>query len=378
MPQTRHAMLVDTNHDELSSQYFVAALKSHISSHVTGSSRTVYDRRIKPRFAPKDRHAARKALGTDGHYQMASALKRTAQEMMWDAVGVCVERQLPDLIHRAQPNARERGTLRLNPELVVPRYHTAVDIHCMPGGYHSEITGDDVFAGALYDRGIYLFSMGLRGELNDDFGQSLVSWVKQNYPTFQPKRILDLGCSVGHGTLPWVDGFPSAEVHALDVGAPMLRYAHARAEALGKTVHFSQQNAEATDYPDASFDLVVSQIILHETSNKALPRILRECHRLLKPGGLMVHIDGIDWKTLDPYDAAVPDWDTYYNNEPFIGPMHDLDLPALTAKCGFAREKIVYTTAPSARRARENQGRVELKAGDFGNVGAFMVLAARK
>ena len=378
MPQTRHAMLVDTNHDELSSQNFVAALKSHISSHVTGGSRTVYERRIKPRFAPKTRHDVRKSLATDTHYQMASALKRTAQEMMWDSVGMCVERQLPDLIARAAPKARERGTLRLNPDLVVPRYHTAVDIHCMPGGYHSEITGDDVYAGALYDRSIYLFSMGLRGELNDDFGQSLVSWVKRSYPAFQPKRILDMGCSVGHGTLPWVDGFPQAEVHALDVGAPMLRYAHARAEALGKTVHFSQQNAEATDYPDASFDLVVSQIILHETSNRALPNILRECHRLLKPGGLMVHIDGVDWKTLDPYDAAVPDWDTYYNNEPFIGPMHDLDLPALTARAGFSRDKVIYTTAPSARRERENQGRVELKAGDFGNVGAFMVLAAWK
>ena len=48
--------------------------------------------------------------------------------------------------------------------------------------------------------------------------------------------------------------------------------------------------------------------------------------------------------------------DTYVNNEPFIGPMHDLDLPALTAGAGFAQDKVIYTTAPSARRA-EPHGR---------------------
>ena len=34
----------------------------------------------------------------------------------------------------------------------------------------------------------------------------------------------------------------------------MLRYGHARAEAMGATIHFSQQNAECTDFADGSFD----------------------------------------------------------------------------------------------------------------------------
>ena len=39
------------------------------------------------------------------------------------------------------------------------------------------------------------------------------------------------------------------------VGAPLLRYAHARAEMLGRKVHYSQQNAESLDFADGSFDL---------------------------------------------------------------------------------------------------------------------------
>ena len=52
-------------------------------------------------------------------------------------------------------------------------------------------------------------------------------------------RILDLGCGVGHGTLPYADAFPEAELHAIDVAQPMLRYAFGRANAMGKSVHFA-------------------------------------------------------------------------------------------------------------------------------------------
>ncbi len=381
--QHRHAMLVESTHDESSRQQFVSSLKSHLSAEVSSGTRKVYERRAKPAFVrdknrpPLNRHEVRRLLAGDTYYQMASSLKRTAQEMMFDSVGENVERELGTLMDKARRvrNRRTLGSLRLDPELTIPRYHTAVDIHCMPGGYHTEIApGDDVYAGALYDRSIFLFSMGMRGALNDDFGQSLVAYYKREHPGLAPKRILDMGCSVGHGTLPHVDAFPDAEMYAFDVGAPMLRYAHARAEVLGRRVHFSQQNAEATDFPDGHFDLILSQIIIHETSRRALPRIIAESKRLLRPGGLMLHMDGLDWAGLDPFDAFVPDWDTYYNNEPFIGPMHDLDLKRLAVDAGFDEDDVFVTSTPSS--VSTDQSRTELKSGDFGNVGRVMVFGA--
>ena len=38
---------------------------------------------------------------------------------------------------------------------------------------------------------------------------------------------------------------------------------------------------------------------------------------------------------MDPLSQALIDWDTYYNHEPFWGPMRDLDLVADTASAGF-------------------------------------------
>lgn len=80
---------------------------------------------------------------------------------MWDYVGSSVERQLPALLDRAkQVTASPKGSLHLDADLPLPRYLTAVDIHCMPGNYTTDLVDGDVFAGALYDRSVYLFAMG--------------------------------------------------------------------------------------------------------------------------------------------------------------------------------------------------------------------------
>ena len=83
--------------------------------------------------------------------------------------------------------------------------------------------------------------------------------------------------------------YPNAEVHAIDIGAPLLRYAHARAEALGKKVHFSQQNAEHTHFPDGSFDLIVSHIFPHEIPPFAIRKgALRFRVSVARGGGWLV------------------------------------------------------------------------------------------
>ena len=184
----------------------------------------------------------------------------------------------------------------------------------MPGGYCGERGADDLAVGALYDRGVYLYALGMMGPYNDDIGGSAAKYVRDHFPQFRPKRILDMGWTVGHSTLPFVDAFPDAEVHAIDVGAPLLRYAHARAESLGRKVHFSQQDASRTNFPDGHFDLICSSILFHETSAKALPAIVRECHRLLAHEGLAVHGDLPPFWAMDEFNQFMLDCETWYND----------------------------------------------------------------
>lgn len=381
--QIQHEMLPRATHDELARQNFVQSLKVHLATKVSSGNKVVYENRAKPRFerenrhAPQNRHDVRRVMKDEPYYQTWSALLRTSQEMMWDSIATSVERQLPDLTTRAKTNGNAIGSLTLDPTFTIPSYHAAVDIHCQPDGYHTENRADDIAAGAIYDRAVHIYAMGRMGPCNDDLGASLVAHLKAQYPNFQPSRMLDMGCSVGHSTLPYVDVYPNVEIQAIDVGAPMLRYAHARAEAFGKRVHFSQQNAEHTNFADGSFDLIVSHILLHETSAKALRNIVRECYRLLKPGGMMFHVEVPQYHGMDPYDAFILDWDTYNNNEPFWGALHDMDLVELAAEGGFAVEKVIQAAIPSAFKMARSRTQL-FQGGDFGGGGQWFVFGATK
>lgn len=383
VPQAQHAMLVVPERDERARQDFVRSFKAYIQSGIVPGVHAVYHHEVKPGFerqhgrSPKDRHEIRDVMVRHPMFRTYASMQRVSQELLWDTVLDSVERELPELVRRAAASGGAGGTLRLNPDLPLPRYVTGVDIHCMPGGYCNDGGTDDVAAGALYDRGVYLYALGMMGPYNDDIGGSAAKFVREQCPEFRPRRILDMGCTVGHSTVPFVDAFPEAEVHAIDVGPALLRYAHARAESLGKRVHFSQQDATHTDFPDGHFDLICSSILFHETSGKALPAILRECFRLLAPGGMAVHGDLPPFWAMDEFNQFMLDCETYYNNEPYWGAMREVDQIAESVKAGFARDKIEFCMAPSAYRSASGHVR-SFEAGEFAPGNAWQVLVTRK
>ncbi|ERT08095.1 ubiE/COQ5 methyltransferase family protein [Lyngbya aestuarii BL J] len=345
--QFKHAILPQTTHDELARQNFVQSLSLYVNRKMGSGIKTVYEKNVKPNFeekhqrVPENRHEILQEMQTQSYYHWWSILKRFQQEMMWESVGSSVERQLPDLIKKAKNIQNQIGSLILDPNFQTPAYMSEVDIHCMPGGYHTEIIENDLAAGAVYDRGVYVYGLGWLGTLNDNMGHSIIqNYLQPNYPHFQPKKILDMGCAVGHSTLPYVDAYPDAEIHGIDIGSPMLHYGHARAEALKKRVQFSQQNAEKTSFIDGTFDLIVSHILLHEIPASAIENVMRESYRLLAPGGIMIHLDAPLYRHMDAYTAFISDWQTINNNEPFWGEMRELDLTAIVKKAGFNSEKV--------------------------------------
>ncbi|MDX2222237.1 MAG: class I SAM-dependent methyltransferase [Rhodospirillaceae bacterium] len=344
IPQVEHGMFPKAIHDEEARQDFVNDFRVHLAAKVFPGNFPAYFNRVLPGFIkqngrePKDRHEVRKVMTQDPFYQLWSAMQRTSQEMIWDSAIDPVERQLPDLIAKAK-GLKGKGSLTLDPGLEIPRYHTAADIHLQPGAYHTDLGPDDLSAGAVYDRGTYIYSMGGLGPHNDGLGRILHKFFRKQYPDRKIARVLDLGCTIGGSVSFWSLQEPGTEFHAVDVAAPCLRYGHARAKAIGAAVHFSQQNAEKTNFPDASFDLVTSHILLHETSRPAIHNIFKECHRLLKPGGVTMHLDLPQAAGQSPLEGFLWEWEIYNNNEHFYGQLRDLDVAEVAAKAGFDRAK---------------------------------------
>ncbi len=352
MLELKHAMRPELSAEERARQNFVAGLRSFVLNELADDMRHAYETRVKPDFerahgcAPADGPEVHRAMRGDPMFSLYSTLRVNAQRMVWDSVSSVVEREKPRL--RALAGAvRTNGALQIDPNLPIPRNVSAIDVHLMPGSYCKENGPDDLGAGAVYDQGLAVFSFGLMGENLDDIGSSMSHYIRRRYPDFQPQAILDLGCTIGHNTVPWAKTYPTADVHGIDVAAPGLRYGHARAAMQGATVNFRQMNADSLNFPDASFDLVFSSMFLHELSLKTIDKTFKEARRVLKPGGLMLHMELPPNSQMSAYDGFYLDWDCYYNNEPFYKAFRDQDPKALCEKAGFPSDNYIQFVVPS-------------------------------
>ena len=348
----QHAVMPQATQDDEARENFCRNLSVHLETVLRPKLRNTYERDVAPILterlgrAPTFREIAkamRKVPGNRFWYR----LRTDNQDRMYDNARTMIDRQREELAEEAKKISGRLGSLTLDPSFVMPNYLTELDIHRKPGGYHGEEVRDDVGTGAEYDRTIAVHNMGSQGPDNDDPAHSIAAWIKQSAPGFRPKRILDMGCTIGNNTLPYSVAFPDAEVHGIDCAAPCLRYAHARANALGIAVHFHQMNAEKTSFPDRHFDLIVSRILFHETARRALDNIIAECRRLLRPGGLMLHCDAPQFDEFDAYQASLRDWDATANNEPFMLTVYALPLEQMYAAAGFAKEGTFRAYAPS-------------------------------
>jgi SAM-dependent methyltransferase len=129
-------------------------------------------------------------------------------------------------------------------------------------------------------------------------------------------------------------------VIAIDTAAPVLRYGHARAQSLGaRNIHFMQMNGEdLSAFPDNYFDWVQTTMFLHELSARSMPRLLAEACRVLKPGGLILHVEQPQYGPDMPlYEQFIRDWDAFNNNEPFWSAMHGVELEDVMEEAGFDR-----------------------------------------
>lgn len=340
------------SHDEAARQRFVSTLRKRVMVDMAQRLREDLEHGVAPQL-PRgrlDSRAIRQAMLQQPYFKAWSALRYAAQEMTWWSVQPQVERQRPALIDTARRVARGRGvgSLRLDPSLPIPRDVSNMDIHLMPGCFHTEYEPDDVSVAAVYWHGTSVFSAGLKMRHNGGgVARSIAEWVRVTRPQFAPRQILDIGCSAGNQLTPYLDVFPKAVGYGVDVSAPLLRFAHARARALDYPIHYSQQDARQLDFADGSFDLVVSSFFLHEQSKETNRRVLSEAYRVLRPGGLMVHMELPPAAEVDPYYDFYLDWDAYYNNEPHYAGFRRLDLRAECARAGFAPDDFFARRIPN-------------------------------
>ncbi len=230
------------------------------------------------------------------------------------------ERQLDDA-ERESPNR-----LHYRADFRVPSY-AALPIHLQPGGYVS-----DSLAGFVFHHGTKVFYQGTNDQ--DQLHREVVSLTAEPEDR-RVRQVLDLGCSIGQCTTALKQRWPDAEVTGLDVGLPMLRYAHKRATDLGVDVHFTQGLAEDSGLPDGKYDVILAYILFHEVPSKLFRPIIREVKRLLRPGGTFTIVDAPNGTHFPAPNRVWMDFDAQFNCEPYSPAFVATDFQALLADEGL-------------------------------------------
>ncbi|MEM6575867.1 MAG: class I SAM-dependent methyltransferase [Pseudomonadota bacterium] len=356
-----HPLDLRKGRDERARERFVSGLRGYVLMDLAGELRQDYETKQLP--AHLSTGGAEPTSGSDVHnivkntpiFNFYSSLRCTAQELVWDSVMDSVGANRTELQATFETlSETPSGSLSLDPELDPPRYADAVDVHLMPSNYRG---GADavVEPGAVYDNGLNVFAFGAMGRQLNDIGWSMATFFKLKFPHLKPQHILDVGCTIGHNTLPWKQTFPDAEVTGVDLAAACLRYAHARAEAMDVAVHFKQASGDCLPFEDNSVDVVFTSMFLHELPVKMIHAFMAEAHRVLKPGGVLLNMELPPNSAVEPYDGFYLDWDCYYNNEPFYKPFRDQDYRELTTKGGFAPDRFFEAVMPRQTYVSEEE-----------------------
>lgn len=334
---------------EQARQDFVLGLKFLANGPAQQRVRETFRTRIEPVLEaqrgtkPVRRSEIQQALQRTPEFQRWAVLTHHSQTMMWQAIETTTRRVELDARQRfAQLGHGTVGSLQLDSELEIPSPIKETEIHRQPGGYVGARDDDDIAPGLRYIGAslIYGVGKGQRHATGDSRANLLLTELNKRFPGFAPRRILDLGCGIGVHSQAIALAFPQAQYVAVDVAAGLLRFAHLIAAERGIPIHFRQADAACTGLEAGSFDLVVSNIFFHETNAAHLPAILRECRRVLSPGGVMLHVDVATQVTrLGVDDQVMNDWQVRWNGEPFWTGFAETDMRQQIIAAGFAEDR---------------------------------------
>ena len=124
-------------------------------------------------------------------------------------------------------------------------------------------------------------------ELQTERPKAWLSLIEANAPPVKPLRVLDAGC--GPGFFSVLLAGAGHEVTGIDGSVRMLAHARENAEALGVRPTLIEGDFGALDFPDGSFDLVISRNVTHIIREHL--KVYGEWHRVLSPGGVLLIFD---------------------------------------------------------------------------------------
>jgi ubiquinone/menaquinone biosynthesis C-methylase UbiE len=129
----------------------------------------------------------------------------------------------------------------------------------------------------------------------DDYRFDKLRYLPQvvDFSGYKGKRLLEVGCGVGTDLVRFARG--GAIVTGIDLSETSINLARKNFEQNGLPAVLRVMNGEAMEFPDNTFDVVYAHGVLQYTAH--IQQMVRELHRVLKPGGqaIMMVYNRLSW-----------------------------------------------------------------------------------
>lgn len=326
-------LMVQESRDFRAYHSFLRAARNFAEQQLVGQMHDQYERAItasgKP--PPADWQQAQALLAPLTEFQFYNFLYRNLQRFKYHrptlGIFATVDAQRARLVKALQSAATSADPreLRLNPDLVEPDYFRYVPFHQHTGG-----VTHDILDGICYEIGRRT-TVPSHADPNGIYRILFDALPKRGY-----QRVLDWGTGHGAALITWQELHPESECHGVDLSAPCLMLAHQRARERGMTLHLSQQDLARMDYPDAHFDLIFFNFMLHELPATETPALLREAARILKPGGLFAGHE-FHLRPGDPFQNVLQRSHAFTNNETYATPWYESPIVEMALAAGFTK-----------------------------------------
>ena len=251
-------------------------------------------------------------------------------------------------IPRVAARRRRNGHSELNAATRgLPRYYRQ-NFHYQTDGYLS------AGSAKLYDFQVEALFSGTA----DAMRRRAYVPIARFFESRDPKRrvLLDIGAGTG-GFLSFVkSACPDLKLIALDLSKPYLERAKKRLAAWSN-VKFLAAPAEKMPLADASVDAAASIYLFHELPPTVRSKTAREIARVLKPGGIFVLAETIQYGDLPDCDGLIATFPDLLH-EPYYESFARTDLATLFAPTGLnlIETDIAYLTKISVFRKEKKQG----------------------
>ena len=238
-------------------------------------------------------------------------------------------RDMPGMVKRQKRHGHDEVPEKND----LPRYYRQ-NFHYQTDGYLSDRSAK------IYDFQVEALFAGTADAMRRRAYVPVAKFLETRDPA--KTTLLDIGAGTGR-FLAFVKSVqPELKVTALDLSVPYL--ARARRALRGKKgTAFIEAAAEKIPLPDASADIVTSIYLFHELPPKIRAAAAKEIARVLKPGGLFVLADTIQYGDAPGFDGLLDIFPALLH-EPYYATYAKTDLNKLFGGLKRTGNDVAYLT----------------------------------